>query len=146
MKLIPLLQIKNNKLKWVGKFIKAPIKPEFPLIIKDLNDILNLKDSKKTYVILSKIRGRSFIVDYDNTISIEEKFNFKKEIENNFIIPKNKGINIILTGRLKGANKTTKFSIGDGKFKPLSFNFYLEYISDYILTKWGKYGLKIKIS
>lgn len=146
MKLIPLLEIKNSKLKWVGKFIKTPINPGYPLIVKDLNEIIKVKNSNKTYVILSKIKNKSYIVDYENTIIIRNKFNLKKELENKFIVRKNKGISIILTGRLKGAKKTTKFSIGEGKLKPLSFNFYLEYISDYILTKWGKYGLRIKIS
>lgn len=148
MKLIPLITIRNEEMKFEGKFLKLPLNPNQSLTIKSLSSFFTELPEEKEKLVL--IFNENYIIEKDFIIYLENSINFsnnlKTIIELNNSIVKNNGIEITMTGRLKGVNMATKWSIKEGRLKAMSYNYNLDNITDYVQTKWGKYGLKIKIS
>lgn len=131
---IPLLK----KGKWTGKALPLPINTTIIKKIKIKNKELTINIKKEEYTLAyNKIRV---------TENWLEKENQNKEMNQRPNLPKEKGIKIVLSGRLKGVSKGTKMIITKGVIRAQSIQNQLDYYSRPIYTKWGTIGIKVYIS
>lgn len=103
-------------------------------IFKATNSIKNLEDNEK--ILINNELTEEKIQNCIKTLTNE------KIVEKNFSI-NNRGIQIKLSGRLGGVNKSMRYSQSEGSFKPQSFDSKLDFYYKPIYTKWGTIGLKI---
>lgn len=166
---IPLLEYSKDKQKiiWSGRSLPIPIK--YPIYKESLvtgfgitTELIGVK--KGLFVKLGK--DKKYLLGINNifkspTINSSNenwKYNNEEEIQtilkttinNKFTEDKlqspKSGIQLKMSGRLGGANKSSRVVVNTGSFRPQSFDSKLDYANTDIFTKWGVLGLKVYLS
>lgn len=170
---IPLLEVnkKTNRIIWKGKSLPLPLnssvvgplrKGKISEELKIFNLISDKKGlfctiDKKTYLLgienIFSIGKETQIINTTNSpnstyINEEEIQNTikticNKKVTTDYYKSKDRGIQIKLSGRLGGANKSLKYAQTKGILNPISFDSKIDCYYKPIYTKWGCWGLKL---